>query len=185
MRALWQRVWRLVIPLALLVGGGVAFGQAPPDDEVEEPPESTAPIRREELPSAGLQELADRLVSRERALERREEDLSSRESDLRAAESRIELRLEELQKLRESFEEEVGESDTELEERIRSVVKMFEAMRSKDSAAVMVELDKNEAVRVLNRMNRTKAGKMLAAMPPVLAARLTERMTTPIVLEPS
>ena len=44
------------------------------------------------------------------------------------------------------------------------------------------KLDPKLAVDILNRMNRSKAGKLLTALPPDLAAALAERMTAPIAL---
>lgn len=180
----WLPVW--ILPL--LLSTGTAFGQSreavetPPDAETTDA-ESEPHISREDLPSFGLQRLADRLTARERALERRERDLAQREQDLRIAEQRIETRLEELQQLRKDLEQAVGQVDEEEEDRLIGVVKMFEAMRGKEAAPIMTAMSPEEAVQVLDRMNRTKAGKLLAALPPVLAADLASRMTQPIVLE--
>ena len=96
----------------------------------------------------------------------------------------MEQRLKELTELRESLQEQVGEADDLTEERLVGLVKMFEAMRSKDGAAVMTEMSQDHGVRVLDRMNRMKAGKLLAAMEPTVAAGLASEMATPINLMP-
>ena len=172
----------------MLLSTGAAFGQSKEggDESAEDEASQTDAeprFNREELPSFGLQRLADRLTARERSLERRERDLAEREEDLRLAEARIETRLEELQQLRKDLETAVGQVDEEEEERLIGVVKMFEAMRGKEAAPIMTALAPEEAVQVLDRMNRTKAGKLLAALSPILAADLASRMTRPIVLE--
>ena len=133
--------------------------------------------------SAGYQELAARLKSREASIDRRERSLTDREGDLDAVVERLDARLEELQAIRDEIDAQLKEVDAETLERRNGLVKMFEGMRSKDSAAVMSELDGELAVQVLDNMNRTKAGKLLAALSPVQAARLAEKMARPIVLE--
>jgi flagellar motility protein MotE (MotC chaperone) len=163
---------------------GAAYAQTtePAQEGTDEGDQDVERIIREPLPSASLQLLADRLTARQRALDRRERDLAEREQDLRAAESRVNQRVAELTELREALEQQVGEVGELTEERIIGVVRMFEAMRSKDAAAVMTELSAEDGVRVLDRMNRTKAGKLLAAMHPVQAADLASRMSQPIEL---
>lgn len=167
---------------------GAAFAQSDPQDAAEgdaaTEQDETAPRVREPLPSKTLQDIADRLNARERALDRRERDLTDRETDLRDAEQRISQRLEELRELREALQNQVGEADDLTEERLVGLVKMFEAMRSKDGAAVMTEMSQDHGVKVLDRMNRMKAGKLLAAMEPTVAAGLASRMATPIQLAP-
>ncbi len=127
--------------------------------------------------SRGIRSVIDGLKARERALERRERSIEIRESDLRQVESQLEERLGELQALRDELQGLLDESDVVREERIKALVKMVEAMRSKQAASVFAELDDELAVDVLERMNKKKAGKALAAMDPVRAARLSEQLT--------
>ena len=179
------RARRLGLLAAAAIATGVAFAQSEPEPEPREEEDSEVNVvdqPREPLPSAALEALADRLSARERALERRERNLEERESDLNAAEARVVQRLEELTALRTELEEQLGVADEVSDDRVVGVVRMFEAMRSSQGADVMTEMEAGEAVRVLDRMNRTKAGKLLAAMDPALAAGLASRMARPIRL---
>jgi flagellar motility protein MotE (MotC chaperone) len=163
----------------------VAFAEESTTKEVEETPVEEPDEAREDVPtgrSAGYQDLAMRLKSREASIDRRERSLADREGDLNAVVERLDARLEELKAIREEIGTQLKEVDEETLERRNGLVKMFEGMRSKDSAAVMSELDGDLAVQVLDNMNRTKAGKLLAALSPVEAARLAEKMARPIVL---
>jgi flagellar motility protein MotE (MotC chaperone) len=74
--------------------------------------------------------------------------------------------------------------DGEREERVASLVKMFESMRPKQAAAILQVTDDEIALEVLERMNRGKAGKTLAAMEPKRAATLAERIGRAALTEP-
>ena len=164
----------VIVAVALGLWAGSARG---------EQGEQTEPGARDPLPSVALQQLADQLNARERALDRREADLELRASDLEELEERVSSRIGELTEAREALIEKLEIADAETEARVNGVVKMFESMRSKNAAAVMGELPSGEAVLVLDRMNRTKAGKLLAAMPAGGAAALAEQMVQPIDVE--
>lgn len=126
--------------------------------------------------TAGMREIIDALKARERALERREQSLIARESDLRQVEVDLQTRLEDLQAERAKLELLLEKADEAKEVRIRAIVKMVESMRSGDAAKMVEELDDNLAVSVLHRMNKTKAGKLLAAVEPRRAAFLAEKL---------
>lgn len=132
--------------------------------------------------SRGLQELAASLNARERALVRREEAFSQRESALRESEQRLDERLGELQGVRTEIEALLDGADTEQQDRVVSLVKAVETMRAKQAAAMLSQTEPELAVQVLDRMSRMKAGRALAAMNPIISARLAERMTQPVEL---
>ncbi len=143
----------------------------------------TVPASVEPIGSAGLRDLALHLKVRESAIERRESGFQDREDDLHAVEERLEARITELTALRDEIGGQLAQVDTKTAERRDGLVKMFEGMRSKDAAAVLTQLDRELATEVLDNMNRTKAGKLLAAMSPSAAARLAERMARPVIVE--
>jgi len=124
--------------------------------------------------TAGMREIIDSLKARERALERREQSMAARETDLRQVEADLQARLKDLQVERIKLEDLLEKADVAKDARIRAIVKMVESMRSGDAAKIIEELDNELAVSVLSRMNKTKAGKLLAAMEPRRAAFLAE-----------
>ena len=126
---------------------------------------------------ASAEVLLGELDNRERALDRRETSLVAREEELRTLEAELQGRLEELEAVRTELNTLLEEADAEREVKVQGLVKMVEAMRGNQAAAVLVELDAELAVEVLDRMKTSKAGKALAAMPPDRAATLAERMT--------
>lgn len=157
--------------LLLVVGTAGAAGAA-----VTPAREASAPDTFFQARSRGVEELAASLNVRERGLERRETEIATREADLRAAETRLTERLGELQATRAQLEEMLAQMEEEREGRVRGLVRMVESVRAKEAAPIMQELDDQLAVEVLERMNRTKAGKLLAAMAPPRAARLADQM---------
>lgn len=162
-----RNILALLFVVAMMLVGGSAGG-APGDGDTSAPREAW---------TSGLDELADRLLARERALDRREKSIEDRESDLRAAESSLRERLVELQDVRGQLEQQLQTLDEREEERRMGITKMVEQMRAKDAAPFVVALDPELAVDVLDRMSTSKAGKALAEMAPNDAARLAERLS--------
>ncbi|HJN75517.1 MAG TPA: hypothetical protein QGF58_16425 [Myxococcota bacterium] len=158
--------------LALLCGCGSAIGQ---DEGVPLAEAASWP----EGDTRGMQELVDRLETRERALDRREASAEAREAELREVETRIEERLVELETLRSEIETLLDDGDEVRKARVRALIKMVESMRASDAGTFVAELEEDLAVEVLDGMNTSKAGKVLASMEPDKAASLAERLTLP------
>lgn len=135
------------------------------------------------LEQQGAHQLAEDLRRRERELEGREHAADAQRADMAAAETRLTERLAELERTRAAVEALLGKADAERDARVDGLVKMIEANRPSGVSAMFGALDEALAVEVLDRMNRKKAGKLLAALPPAQAARLAERMTAPVTLE--
>lgn len=153
-------------------------------DAVEETPTASAPVWPEG-DSRGMQEIIASLKSRERALERREDSVQAREDELRAVEAQLEERITELETLRSDIQRLLDDGDEERQRRIKAVIKMTETMRSGDAGTFVAELEPDLAVEVLDGMNPTKAGKVLAAMEPATAATLAEKLTLPTLQQGS
>ena len=170
----------LVIAVPLLLGAGslaaTALGQSPSETSAQDPFYKAR--------SQGVQELAASLNTRERELDARERSIEDRERKLRQAEQRLDERLAELEALRGDMEGMLTELEAEREQRILGLVRWVESVRAVQAAPIVALLDDELAVEVLTRMNRTKAGKLLAAMSPTEAARLAEMSTQPVRVSP-
>ncbi len=130
--------------------------------------------RRRTPEAQGFQSLADELRSRERSIERRELSVEDRERELRAIEQRLEERGKALEALRADIDGLRAQIDTEQQARVESVARSLETMKPASAAKVLSALDLPLATDVVRTMGRSKAGKVLAAMPPTVAARITE-----------
>ncbi|MFN7145527.1 MAG: hypothetical protein ACK4YP_17260, partial [Myxococcota bacterium] len=78
----------------------------------------------------------------------------------------------------------LAEADAAHEAHVASLVTMVESNRAGAIAPVVAGLEDALAVEVLDRMNRQKAGKLLAALPPERAAALATRLTRPVTAAP-
>ena len=124
---------------------------------------------------AELRLLTD-LRDRRAAVDGREQALAAREAVVAAAEQRISARVGELESLQtrlESLEAARREHD---EANWRGLVRTYEAMKPKDAAVIMTELDDSVLLPVLDRMKENKAAPILSAMPPDRARAVTAQL---------
>jgi flagellar motility protein MotE (MotC chaperone) len=161
--------------LGALGGYGVSVARGAPGE---------GPLSVRATADQGKDRLYSLLMRKDAALKRREELVENEKQDLRTAEAALETRLLELQNLRDQIRGMLTDLDGEREERVASLVKMFESMRPKQAAAILQVTDDEIALEVLERMNRGKAGKTLAAMEPKRAATLAERIGRAALTEP-
>ena len=135
-----------------------------------------------DIAQQGAHKLSEDLRHREREVQARESALLAAESELALSQSRLDERLAALDKTRDEIRALLGQADGEREERLLGLVKMVESSRANQVAPMFEKLEPALAVDVLDRMNRTKAGRLLVALPSAHAADLARRMTDPIVL---
>lgn len=135
-------------------------------------------------PDPSVKALAAALERRARALDEREHTIEAREQGIRDAATKLEGRLTEMAALRTAIAAELDRSDERRETRVNALVTMVESNRASAIAPMFGSLEVPLAVDVLDRMNRQKAGKLLAALPPVHAATLATRMASPIPVLP-
>ena len=131
--------------------------------------------------------LLQSLSERREVIEQQARELDQREVLLKAAESRIDEKVAELEALRKSIEELLGEHDEETEAQMKSLVKIYEAMKPKDAARIFEQLDMVVLLEVIERMKERKTAPILANMDPERAKTITlelaQRRTLPIAKE--
>jgi len=133
---------------------------APPPDEVQ----------------AAERALLESLRERRAALEAREAEAQQREMLLAAAERRLAARIAELATLQQRLEAETAAQDERSEQRLRQLVRLYEAMRPRDAAVIFNELDMEVLLPVLARMREARAAPILAAMQPERARQATTEL---------
>jgi flagellar motility protein MotE (MotC chaperone) len=69
------------------------------------------------------------------------------------------------------------ERDEREEARIRQLVRVYEAMRPRDAAAILDDLDMPILLQVIERMREAKASPVLAAMRPERARAATAELS--------
>ncbi|MCB1562231.1 MAG: flagellar protein FlbB [Alphaproteobacteria bacterium] len=118
-------------------------------------------------------EMLDDLSARRKELEAFEASLRTREALLQAAEQEIDRKYQELSKLRGEIKDLLGQQAKEEDERINSLVKIYEGMKPKDAARIFDTLDLDILVTVMSRMSERKLSPVLASMNPERARTVT------------
>lgn len=118
-------------------------------------------------------EMLDDLSARRKELEAFEASLRTREALLQAAEQEIDRKYQELSKLRGEIKDLLGQQAKEEDERINSLVKIYEGMKPKDAARIFDTLDLDILVTVMSRMSERKLSPILASMNPERARTVT------------
>ena len=118
------------------------------------------------------------LAARREEIEQRAKDFDLREQLLAAAEKRVEERIVELKALEAKINSQIAATDEQNEERLKSVVQMYETMKPKDAARIFERLDMGVLLDVSKRMNPRKMSAVLAVMDPVAAQDLTVELAT-------
>lgn len=188
--------WRpRLLPLAILAMAGLlltrglllhegfgtpAAAQAPaPETSAPEAPAAQAPAAPEGPPDeiqAAERALLESLRERRLALEAREAETAQREMLLAAAERRLAARIEQLSTLQQRLETETAAQDERAEQRLRQLVRLYEAMRPRDASAIFNDLDMEVLLPVLARMREARAAPILAAMQPDRARQATTEL---------
>ncbi len=178
--------WVAVLGFSAALLGGVAAAVAAPSATAPATapvPDVVAAMRWCGEEQAGNRTLAAALRHRERELDEREHSFGARQVELTAAEKRLDARMAALTKLRTEIEASLVKTDSVREERVKGLVKMVESNRPASIAPMFSALEEPLAVEVLDRMNRTKAGKLLGALSAAKAASLASKLTRPLQAE--
>lgn len=160
----------------------VAQAEAPPPADGK-PAEATAakdaaPVPVASVPDQGgmtqtemdvLQKLSDRRA----VLESRERDIDRREAMLKAAENQIERKIAEMKTLQSTIEGLLRQYNEQEDNKMRSLVKIYENMKPKDAAKIFEQLDMGILLDVVERMKEQKVAPILAEMDPAKARQLT------------
>lgn len=121
-------------------------------------------------------EVLQSLARRREELDKREQALTAREALLTAAEQEVDRKIAELNKLRGELEALLGKQEKMEEERITSLVKIYENMKPKEAAAIFNTLDMDILLAVVSRMSERKTSPILASMNTERARLLTIKL---------
>ncbi|PZQ48461.1 MAG: flagellar protein FlbB [Micavibrio aeruginosavorus] len=165
---------------------------APPDIE---PPAATASGKPEiEAPSLGdppaksdwkgaddvdeeysdvKMELFSDLSKRRKDLDSKEKELVMREALLKAGQAELEQKYKELTTIKSDIEELLKKQTEQEDQRIASLVKIYEGMKAKDAARIFNSLEMDVLLQVMTKMSERKSAPILAAMDPDKARNVT------------
>lgn len=116
------------------------------------------------------------LQARRVALDQRAASFDTQDELMLAAERRLEERLTELRRLENTVADLLGQLDEAQEQRLASLVDVYQRMRAKDAAAVFDGLDDEVLVQVASRMRQTNLAEVMGRMEPARARELTQML---------
>ncbi|THD79463.1 MAG: hypothetical protein E7812_09160 [Phenylobacterium sp.] len=144
------------------------------------PPAVCAPTAAELAKEAGLSpaelQVLQNLGARRGELDARETDLSTQMALLAAAEAKLDAKAKALEGLKGDVQGLLNQADGREQTEVDRLVKVFEGMKPKDSAARMVLLDDSVRLPIAAKMKERSLSAMLAQMPPTDAKKLTESL---------
>lgn len=131
------------------------------------------PLEAGKINSPGERAVLERLQDRREALDSRSRDLEMRESLLKAAEKRVEAKVNELKDVESRVNSAMGTREKTEAARFKSIVAMYENMKSKDAARIFDRLELKILVDVSTQINPRKMSEILAQMTSESAEKLT------------
>jgi len=130
------------------------------------------------LPSASERALLERLQERRQELEARGRELDMRETMIQAAEKRLKATLSEVKATEERIAASVQQREQQGNERLKSVVKMYETMKPRDAAKIFDRLDPRVLLEVAGQISPRRMSDIMAQMNPETAEKLTVDLAT-------
>jgi flagellar motility protein MotE (MotC chaperone) len=146
------------------------------DAKATDPAAAPPPSYGEQGFSASEVETLQDLAKRREELDKREQQIGQREALLKAAGVEVDRKIAELNKLRSELEDLLNKQKTSEDERITSLVKIYENMKPKDAANIFNTLDMNVLLPVIGKISERKASPILAAMDPDKAREVTIKL---------
>lgn len=116
------------------------------------------------------------LARRREEIEKREQKLAAQEALLKAAEQEVDRKIAELNKLRTEIETLLGQQQKMEEDRILSLVKIYENMKPKEAAAIFNTLDMDVLLAVIGKMSERRSSPIIANMDTDRARLVTIRL---------
>lgn len=160
-------------------GGGDSGGPSPAAAGSNSPaPPEEAGAGDGEPPTFTQNEIdvLQKLSVRREALDNRQKDLDLRENLVKAAEARIDKKIAEMKELQANIEGMLKQVDRQDEEKLKSLVKIYENMKPKDAANILSTLELPIQLGVLGHMKEAKVAPILSAMDIQQAKLVTDAM---------
>jgi len=116
------------------------------------------------------------LSKRREKLDKIEKTIAKREALLKAAETEVDRKIAELSKIKSELENLLNSQKTIQEDRVKSLVKIYEGMKPKQAATIFNTLEMDILLAVMGRMSERKTSPILANMSPDKARKVTIKL---------
>ncbi len=121
-------------------------------------------------------DLLQSLSKRREALEEREKELRLKDNILRATEMKIDEKIDEMRELKKTLDDLLSLYNDKEQQKIRSLVKVYENMKPKDAARIFEEMDMDILLQVIDKMSERKIAPILANLTPTRAQAVTAEL---------
>lgn len=121
-------------------------------------------------------DVLQKLTERRNMIDAREKDVERREAMLKAAEDQIERKVSEMRTLQNTIEGLLRQYNDQEDNKMRSLVKIYENMKPKEAAKIFEQLDMPIMLEVVERMKEQKVAPILAEMDPAKARTITSEL---------
>lgn len=129
-------------------------------------------------------DVLQKLSERRDGLDSREKEIQRREALLKAAEDQIDRKVSEMRSLQNTIEGLLRQYNDQEDNKMRSLVKIYENMKPKEAAKIFEQLDMPIMLEVVERMKEQKVAPILAEMDPskarAVTAELAQRRQIPL-----
>jgi flagellar motility protein MotE (MotC chaperone) len=136
-------------------------------------------------------DLLQNLAKRREDLQRWEKNIEIKENALNATEKRIEDRIVQIESMRKEVTELLAQYNEKEDAKVRSLVKIYQAMKPKDAARIFDELDMPILLMVVDKMPEKTTAPILSLMDPKKAKQVTvqlaekNQVSKPMVVPPA
>lgn len=161
--------------LAQAPAPATAPGPAPAKSTAPPPPPPTGGSDAGAMSPTEM-DVLQKLSERRGTLDVREKDIERREAMLKAAEDQIERKITEMKTLQNTIEGLLRQYNDQEDNKMRSLVKIYENMKPKEAAKIFEQLDMPIMLEVVERMKEQKVAPILAEMDPVRARVITSEL---------
>lgn len=134
------------------------------------------PVYGEHAYSAAEVDVLQSLSKRRDELDLREQQIEKRAALLKATEGEVEKKITELDKVKSELMTLLNKQKTIEDERINSLVKIYEGMKPKEAARIFDTLDMGILLSVMGKMSERKSSMIIANMNPEKARILTTHL---------
>lgn len=172
---LWQQLKAEDFPFSRALAAQAAKGDKPAPPAVA--PAAAAEAEPDMLAQTAIPQTNVGESQEARGANRREAELAAKERALIAMEKSIDDKLAELKRVEISIKKLLDEADAMKDARIKRQVDTYMAMKPKQAAEVLSNMDQELAVKILTGMKPKVAGEIMTYVKTDKAAKLTEAMT--------
>lgn len=155
-----------------------AFQEDQADGATEDAPKTNQFGEETQQFTRGEINMLQNLVSRREQLAERERQLELRENLIQVAEQRVEEKINELKIVEARIQSLLDQHDEQQEEKLQSLVKMYQTMKPADAARIFETLDMEILIEVVERMSERRMAPIMAAMQSERAKAVTVELAT-------